>query len=87
MLPLWFQSSHTLPLPTAIEGWSTLPVPAVTGCAECDTAVGAQNHDWIVPNTPTNAAVLDIRFGCLNLYPETSSLQVQSAFVIGPAVN
>ena len=44
--------------------------------------------DWTVPNTPpTNAAVLDIRFGCLNLYPETSSLQVQSAFVITPAVN
>ena len=43
--------------------------------------------DWTVPNTPTNAAVLDIRFGCLNLYPETSSLQVQSAFVIGPSVN
>jgi hypothetical protein len=43
--------------------------------------------DWTVPSTPTNAAVLDVRFGCLNLYPETSSLQVQSAFVIGPAVN
>jgi len=46
-----------------------------------------QYFDWTVPNTPTNAAVLDIRFGCLNLYPETSSLQVQSAFVISPAVN
>jgi hypothetical protein len=46
-----------------------------------------QYFDWTVPNAPTNAAVLDIRFGCLNLYPETSSLQVQSAFVIGPAVN
>ena len=46
-----------------------------------------QYFDWTVPNTPTNTAVLDIRFGCLNLYPETSSLQVQSAFVIGPAVN
>src|SRR5213078_5275987 len=31
MLPLWFQSTHTLPLPTAIEGWSMLPVPTVTG--------------------------------------------------------
>ena len=46
-----------------------------------------QYFDWTVPNTPTNAAVLDIRFGCLNLYPETPSLQVQSAFVISPAVN
>jgi hypothetical protein len=43
--------------------------------------------DWTVPITPTKEAVLDIRFGCLNLYPETSSLQIQSAFVIGPAVN
>jgi len=46
-----------------------------------------QYFDWTVPNAPTNAAVLNIRFGCLNLYPETSSLQVQSAFVISPALN
>src|SRR5437762_13983943 len=31
ILPPWFQSTHTLPLPTAIDGWSTLPVPAGTG--------------------------------------------------------
>src|SRR5262245_45967468 len=41
-----------------------------------------QYFDWTVPNAPTNQAVLDIRFGCLNIYPETSSLQVRSAFVI-----
>ena len=46
-----------------------------------------QYLNWTVPNTPTNKAVLDIRFGCLNLYPETSSLQVQSAFVISPLNN
>jgi hypothetical protein len=46
-----------------------------------------QYFDWTVPNTPTNAAVLDIRFGCLNIYAETSSLQVRSAFVISPSVN
>jgi hypothetical protein len=46
----------------------------------------AQYFDWTVSNAPTNQAVLDIRFGCLNLYPETSSLQVQSAFVIAPPV-
>jgi hypothetical protein len=44
-----------------------------------------QYFDWTVPNTPTNEAVLDIRFGCLNIYPETRSLQVRSAFVIGQA--
>jgi hypothetical protein len=46
-----------------------------------------QYFNWTVPNTPTTEAVLDVRFGCLNLYPETSSLQVQSAFVISPALN
>ncbi|MGE5208208.1 MAG: hypothetical protein ACM3KL_02635 [Alphaproteobacteria bacterium] len=46
-----------------------------------------QYFDWTVPNTPTNEAVLDIRFGCLNIYPETSSLQVQSKFVISSVVN
>ncbi len=46
-----------------------------------------QYFDWTVPNTPTNEAVLDIRFGCLNIYPETPSLQFQSAFVISAAVN
>ena len=46
-----------------------------------------QYFDWTVPNTPTNQAVLDIRFGCLNLYPETSSLQLKSVFTIGPATN
>jgi|ERR1041385_5218618 hypothetical protein len=46
-----------------------------------------QYFDWTVPNTPTKTAVLDVRFGCLNLYPETSSVQLRSAFVIGPANN
>jgi hypothetical protein len=43
-----------------------------------------QYLDWVVPNTPTAQAVLDIRFGCLNLYPETSSVQLKSTFSIGP---
>jgi len=37
---------------------------------------------WTVPNTPTNAAVVDIRFGCEPLYPESFSPQSQSMFVI-----
>jgi hypothetical protein len=41
-----------------------------------------KHFDWTVPNTPTDAAVLDIHFGCLGYYPETESLQVQSAFII-----
>jgi len=46
-----------------------------------------QYFDWTVPNAPTNAAVLDVRFGCLNIYPETSSIQLRSAFVISPGLN
>ena len=38
--------------------------------------------NWTVPKTPTTAAVLDIRFGCLGIYPETASPQVQTRFVI-----
>lgn len=46
-----------------------------------------QYFDWTVPNTPTNQAVLNIRFGCLNIYPESSSIQVQSPFVISQALS
>jgi hypothetical protein len=37
---------------------------------------------WTVPNTPTNAAVLDIRFGCDLYYPESYSPQPASTFAI-----
>jgi hypothetical protein len=37
---------------------------------------------WTVPNTPTNAAVLDIRFGCDLHYPESYAPQPASHFVI-----
>jgi hypothetical protein len=37
---------------------------------------------WTVPDTPTNAAVLDIRFGCDLHYPETYAPQPASTFVI-----
>lgn len=40
---------------------------------------------WTVPNTPTNAAMLDIRFGCEVFYPESRSRQAASPFVIMPA--
>ena len=39
---------------------------------------------WTVPNTPTNAAVFDIRFGCDLRYPETFAPQPASTFVIAP---
>jgi hypothetical protein len=45
----------------------------------------AQYFDWTVPNTPTNAAVMDIRFGCEPGYPESYSPQPASTFVIEKA--
>jgi hypothetical protein len=37
---------------------------------------------WTVPNWPTNAAVLDIRYGCEQFYPESYAPQPASTFVI-----
>jgi hypothetical protein len=41
---------------------------------------------WTVPNLPTNAAVMDIRFGCEGWYPESYAPQPASTFVIAKAV-
>lgn len=41
-----------------------------------------QYFNWTVPKMPTKMAVLDIRFGCLGIFAETSSPQVQAPFVI-----
>ena len=41
-----------------------------------------RSFEWTVPNTPTNAAVLDINFGCEFYYPESFSPQPASTFVI-----
>ena len=46
----------------------------------------AQYFDWTVPNMPTNAAVMDIRFGCEPGYPESYAPQPASTFVIAKAV-
>ena len=45
----------------------------------------AQSFDWTVPNMPTNAAVMDIRFGCEPGYPESYAPQPASTFVIAKA--
>jgi len=42
----------------------------------------AQYFYWTVPNMPTNAAVLDVRFGCEPGYPESYAPQPASTFVI-----
>jgi len=43
---------------------------------------GPKYFDWTVPNWPTNAAVIDVRFGCEQRYPESYSPQPASTFVI-----
>ena len=43
---------------------------------------GPKYFDWTVPNCPTNTAVLDIRFGCEQRYPESYAPQPASTFVI-----
>jgi hypothetical protein len=40
------------------------------------------SFNWIVPRSPSRNAVLDIRFGCLGIYPESYSPQIQSTFQI-----
>ncbi|MEP6601431.1 MAG: hypothetical protein ABJB49_06415 [Nitrospirota bacterium] len=47
---------------------------------QLDPRIGYYN--WTVPNMPSSAAVLDVHFGCEGYYPETPSVQTQSAFVI-----
>jgi hypothetical protein len=42
----------------------------------------AQYFYWTVPNIPTDAAVLDIRFGCEGWYPENYAPQPASMFTI-----
>jgi len=54
--------------------WATCITPTITP--------NTRYYDWIVPNRPTNAAVLDIRFGCEFYYPESYSPQAASTFVI-----
>jgi hypothetical protein len=46
-----------------------------------------QYYDWTVPAVPQGAptlAILDIRFGCLGIYAETYSPQIESSFLISP---
>ena len=43
---------------------------------------GPKYFDWTVPKSPTNAAVMDIRFGCEPGYPESYAPQPASTFVI-----
>ena len=60
----------------SLDGGSTFPVWI--------TWLGASSTSflWTVPNMPTNAAVIDIRFGCELHYPESYAPQPASMFTI-----
>ncbi len=64
----------------SLDGGRTFNPPIITPVVVPNTR---GYYDWTVPNTPTNAAVIDIRFGCeAPYYPETPSPQPASTFVI-----
>jgi hypothetical protein len=56
-----------------------------TACITPILGPKATSYLWTVPNTPSNAAVLDIRFGCEGWYPECYAPQPASTFVIAKA--
>jgi hypothetical protein len=61
----------------SLDGGSTF-----TYCITPQLPPTARFFNWTVPNMPTNAAVLDIRFGCEWYYPENYSPQPASMFII-----
>jgi hypothetical protein len=65
----------------SLDGGMTFPF--ILTPIRFDSNNGTRSFDWTVQNTPTAAAVLDIRFGCEQYYPETRSVQTASSFVIG----
>ena len=82
----WKHTLPNIPLPgcesemwLSLDGGSRFPI-WITFLAPTSTS-----FLWTVPNTPTNSAVLDIRFGCDVHYPESYSPQVASHFVIAKA--
>ena len=56
-----------------------------TACITPILAPKTTSYLWTVPNTPSNAVVLDIRFGCEGWYPESYAPQPASTFVIAKA--
>ena len=77
---------HRLPdIPTAgceSEAWLSLDGGSTFSMWITFLGPKSTSFLWTVPNTPTNAAVLDIRFGCDLHYPESYAPQPASTFVI-----
>ena len=65
-----------------MEIWLSLDGGRTFSTCIAPVSPNTRYFDWTVPNTPTNAAVLDVRFGCEVYYPETYSPQPASTFVI-----
>ncbi len=64
----------------SLDGGSTFTIPITPSMDPNGTF-----FYWTVPNTSTNSAVLDIRFGCEPFYPEGFNPQAASPFVIANA--
>ena len=75
--PIHWPSCEEMELWLSLDGGYTYAVQ-ITPSMDPRTAF----FYWIVPNTPTNSALLDIRFGCEPFYPETHNTQTSSPFVI-----
>ena len=67
----------------SLDGGQSFPVIITPIHLDPNPSTTILSWDWTVPNAPTAAAVLDIRFGCEQFYPETRSVQTASSFVIG----
>jgi hypothetical protein len=65
----------------SLDGGKSFPI--IITPLQFDPNSRTLSFDWTVPNTPTAAAVLDIRFGCEQYFPEARSVQTASPFVIG----
>jgi len=65
-----------------MEIWLSLDGGRTFSTCIAPVSPNTRDFDWTVPNSPSNAAVLDIRFGCEMYYPESYSPQPASTFVI-----
>ena len=75
--PSWCEAEIYL----SLDGGRSFPIIITPIRFDPDSKIFS--FDWTVPNMPTAAAVLDIRFGCEQYFPEARSVQTASSFVIG----
>ncbi len=77
--PIHWPSYCEIELWLSLDGGRTYTLQ-ITPCMDPNTRF----FYWVVPNTPTNSALLDIRFGCEPFYPETYNAQTGAPFAIAP---